>query len=340
LSPATRNPADGPVLLWRKAQFAAAHFLALPELSEAENLARFGPSSNPWAHGHNYEVEIGVSGMPDPATGMVVNLKDLKTLLAELILSPLDFKNLNQQVPFFKDRLPTLENLAQFIWAGLSPAIDALGLALSIVRVSESVDLFVEYCGGKPLWELGTPPTQGLRPPNPALLGETLPMQQDLPLIEDACPMPLSGEQSVLALSPPGWVFLSRRYTFPAGHRLYNPDWDDEKNVRVFRQCNNPNGHGHNYELEVTVGGCPDPRLGMVTDLYSLDQLVQRVLLDRVDHKNLNLDVDFLAGMIPTAENIVRAMWGELAPQIQPPTRLVRLRLVETPNNAAEYRGN
>jgi 6-pyruvoyltetrahydropterin/6-carboxytetrahydropterin synthase len=138
---------------------------------------------------------------------------------------------------------------------------------------------------------------------------------------------------------PSNLMFLTRKYEFPASHRLYNPAWSDEENARVFRQCNNLNGHGHNYELEVTVKGTPDPRLGMVVDIYELDQVVQRVILDRVDHKNLNVDVDFLQGLIPTSENIVRAIWKELTPHIPAPAQLARLRLVETRNNAAEYFG-
>jgi 6-pyruvoyltetrahydropterin/6-carboxytetrahydropterin synthase len=136
------------------------------------------------------------------------------------------------------------------------------------------------------------------------------------------------------------WVYLTRRYEFPASHRLYNPAWSDAENARVFRQCNNPNGHGHNYDLEVTVSGTPDARLGMVVDIYELDQIVKQHLLDRVDHKNLNVDVDFMQGVIPTAENIVQAFWQELSPHIPSPAKLARLRLVETRNNAAEYWGS
>ena len=137
----------------------------------------------------------------------------------------------------------------------------------------------------------------------------------------------------------PNWVFLTRKYEFPASHRLFNPAFSDEENARVFRQCNNINGHGHNYELEVTVKGVPDPRLGMVVDIYELDQIVDRVLLQQVDHKNLNMDVEFLQGMIPTAENMVCAFWKELSPHIPKPAQLARLRLVETRNNFVEYRG-
>ena len=299
------------VTVIRRAQFAAAHYLALPELSDEENLRRFGLSSNAFAHGHNYELEVSVRGPVEPDTGMVVNLNDLKKLIHDQVILPLDFKNLNQQVPFFKNRLTTLENLAQFIWAELNPALNAISLHLEALRVLESADLFVDYRGGKPLFD------------NSEITRGSLAMPS----------------QTNSEAAQENWAYLSRTYTFPAGHRLYNPEWSDEENARVFRKCNNINGHGHNYELEVTLGGTPDPRLGMVADLYALDQMVQRVILDRVDHQNLNLDVDFLHGLIPTAENIVRAMWNELLPHIPAPAQLTRLRLRETANNVAEYRG-
>lgn len=135
------------------------------------------------------------------------------------------------------------------------------------------------------------------------------------------------------------WMFLTRKYDFPASHRLFNPAWSEEENERVFRQCNNPNGHGHNYDLEVTVKGQPDPRLGMVVDIYALDQAVKRVVIDKVDHKNLNVDVDFMQGLIPTAENIAWAIWRELEAHIPAPAKLARIRLVETRNNFVEYWG-
>lgn len=135
----------------RKARFAAAHFLRLPELSDEENFQRFGPSSNAFAHGHNYEVEVQVAGPVLPETGMVVNLKDLKVILNEEVVTPLDFKNLNLQVPFFESRLTTLENLAQYLWNRLKPRIDSLSLDLVGLRIAESDDLYVEYFGGADL---------------------------------------------------------------------------------------------------------------------------------------------------------------------------------------------
>lgn len=149
-----------------------------------------------------------------------------------------------------------------------------------------------------------------------------------------------SGAADEILHVEPHWMFLTRKYEFPASHRLYNPAWSDEENARVFRACNNPNGHGHNYDLEVTVKGQPAERTGMVVDIYALDEVVKRVVLDKVDHKNLNVDVDFMQGLIPTAENITWAIWQQLKDHIPAPAQLARLRLVETKNNFAEYWGD
>jgi len=134
-------------------------------------------------------------------------------------------------------------------------------------------------------------------------------------------------------------MYLTRKYDFCASHRLHNPEFSEDKNLEVFRECSNTNGHGHNYELEVTVGGEVDSETGMVVDMLALDQCVQKHLLDKVDHKHMNFDVEFLAGKIPTAEVMVHAFWGELAPHIPGTAKLVRLRLLETKKNFAEYRG-
>jgi len=131
-------------------------------------------------------------------------------------------------------------------------------------------------------------------------------------------------------------VRITRREHFSAGHRLFLPEWSDAENYSLFGPCSNPKGHGHNYRLEVTVEGPVDARTGMVMDLKRLHDLVQAVILDKVDHRNLNLEVDFLQGVQPTTENLVRAFFQELAPQI-PRGRLRRIRLEETDCNIAEY---
>jgi 6-pyruvoyltetrahydropterin/6-carboxytetrahydropterin synthase len=133
-------------------------------------------------------------------------------------------------------------------------------------------------------------------------------------------------------------VYVTRRAIFSASHRLYNPMLSDRENEALFDKCANAMGHGHNYTLEVTVAGKPDEQSGYVIDLKQLKHLMKVHILDKVDHKHLNHDVDFLQGVIPTAENLVRAFWTILAPRI-PQGRLHAIRLHETENNVVEYRG-
>ena len=134
-------------------------------------------------------------------------------------------------------------------------------------------------------------------------------------------------------------LYLKRRYHFSAAHRLYNPSFSEEKNWVVFEKCNNPNGHGHNYELELILSGVPDEISGMLVDLVKLDELVERVIIDQVDHKHLNLDVPMLDGINPTAENLAIVFYQQLNPLIPEPANLYGIRLIESKNNMAEYYG-
>ena len=134
-------------------------------------------------------------------------------------------------------------------------------------------------------------------------------------------------------------VRITRRMHFCAAHRLHRTDWSDERNQEVFRSCANPNWHGHNYELDVTVEGPVDPDTGYVMDLKQLRDLVQEDVIAGVDHANLNLDVGWLDGIIPTTENVVVAMWRRLRGRMPPEVELVKLVLWETPRNRAEYSG-
>lgn len=131
---------------------------------------------------------------------------------------------------------------------------------------------------------------------------------------------------------------VTRRLRFNAAHRVHNAALSDAENVALFGKCNNPNWHGHNYLLEVSVKGEIDPKTGYVIDLAKLRDLVERELVTHIDHKNLNLDVPFMAGTNPTTENLVVACWRVLAPRVAPGT-LTRLRLWETDNNYVEYEG-
>ena len=132
-------------------------------------------------------------------------------------------------------------------------------------------------------------------------------------------------------------VRVTRRVHFSAAHRLHNPALSDAENARIFGPCNSPNWHGHNYELDVTVEGTPDPRTGYVVDLGDVRAAAESVIGD-LDHRNLNLDVPWLQGIMPSTENLVVAIWNRLAPAI-PSGRLARLVLWETPRNSAEYWG-
>ena len=134
-------------------------------------------------------------------------------------------------------------------------------------------------------------------------------------------------------------VTATRRMRFNAAHRVYNPSFSDTRNEETFGKCNNPNWHGHNYELEVSVEGDIDEQTGYVLDLAKLRDVVEREIIDKVDHKNMNLDVEFMQGIIPTAENIVVQFWRILEPAVKP-AKLTRLLLRETENNYVEYTGN
>jgi 6-pyruvoyltetrahydropterin/6-carboxytetrahydropterin synthase len=136
-------------------------------------------------------------------------------------------------------------------------------------------------------------------------------------------------------------VYLSRLEHFNAAHKLYNPQWSEEKNKAVFGPCSNENWHGHNYELIVTVKGLPDPDTGFVIDLKQLSILIREHIIEQVDHKNLNLDVPFMQHQLASTENLIMAFWKILDPLIPgiSSARLHSLKLYETPRNFVEYFG-
>lgn len=136
-------------------------------------------------------------------------------------------------------------------------------------------------------------------------------------------------------------IELTRRATFSASHYYWNDAWPAEKNEAVFGRCANRNGHGHNYTLEVTVAGEPDPVTGFVVDLKWLKDVMEKEVLAAYDHRHLNLEVPEFAKAIPTTENIAIASWKRLAPRIagMGGARLSRVRIYETPEVFAEYRG-
>jgi 6-pyruvoyltetrahydropterin/6-carboxytetrahydropterin synthase len=133
-------------------------------------------------------------------------------------------------------------------------------------------------------------------------------------------------------------IFVTRRETFSAAHRLYNPALNDDENFRIFGKCSNPNWHGHNYTLEVVVSGEINKDTGFVINLSTLKEIIHEHVISKVDHKNLNTETDFMKGLNPTSENIVTGIWHTLSDKI-PEGKLYSVKLYETENNFFEYRG-
>ena len=272
------------VRLTKRLEFSASHRYHNPAWSDQRNRTVFGSCNHLHGHGHNYLMEVTVAGAVDPVTGMVINLYDLKQVL-EGVLVEFDHKNLNEDTPYFQDRIPTTENLAVVLWDKIAEQLH--GARLTALRLFEEEDLSVDY--------------QGRRVRN----------------------------------SPE--ILLTRRYRFAAAHRLHTPALSEEENRRVFGKCNNPNGHGHNYTLEVTVRGDVNPETGMVTDLGRLDQAVEERVVRRFDHQHLNFDEAF-AKSVTTGENLVVLIWDVLEKAV-PSGTLHKIGLVETRDNHFEYSG-
>ncbi|MFT5582362.1 MAG: 6-pyruvoyltetrahydropterin/6-carboxytetrahydropterin synthase [Psychromonas sp.] len=135
-------------------------------------------------------------------------------------------------------------------------------------------------------------------------------------------------------------VYITRRETFNAAHKLWNKNWSDEKNKEVFGRCSNHNWHGHNFTLYVTVKGAPSEDTGFVINLKDLSDLIQNEIIEHIDHKNMNLDVPFLDGIMASTENVAIAIWDRLEAPIKISNgELVKVKLVETENNFVEYYG-
>ena len=135
-------------------------------------------------------------------------------------------------------------------------------------------------------------------------------------------------------------VYLTRAEHFNAAHKLFNPAWSREKNEEVFGVCANENWHGHNFDLFVTVKGKPDPQTGFLIDAKKLSILINERVIDKLDHKNLNLDVDFLQGVMCTTENLAVAIWHQLAAHLPSNAQLHSIKLFETPKIFVEYFGD
>ena len=137
-------------------------------------------------------------------------------------------------------------------------------------------------------------------------------------------------------------LYISRKEHFNAAHKLYNEQWSKEKNIEVFGPCANDNWHGHNFELIVTIKGIPDPETGFVADLKKLSSMIRAEVIEKLDHKNINLDVDFMVGKMASCENLIVEIWKIVSDQLPSVTdrgKLHSIRLYETPRNYVEYFG-
>ena len=135
-------------------------------------------------------------------------------------------------------------------------------------------------------------------------------------------------------------VYLTRSEHFNAAHKLFNPEWSHEKNESVFGVCANENWHGHNYELLVTVHGDPDPDTGFIFDVKKLSAIIKEHVIEKVDHRNLNMDVDFLKGKMCSTENLAVGIWNELVQHLPAQVQLHCIKLYETPRIYVEYYGH
>ncbi|MDP4290401.1 MAG: 6-carboxytetrahydropterin synthase [Bacteroidota bacterium] len=135
-------------------------------------------------------------------------------------------------------------------------------------------------------------------------------------------------------------LYITRRETFNAAHRLYREDYDDQTNLEIFGKCSNPNWHGHNYILYVTVAGEVNPETGFILNLKTLSQIIQDTIIAKIDHKNINLEVDFMKGKMASTEILTIVIWEQLEDEIKKlGARLFSVKLYETENNFVEYKG-
>jgi 6-pyruvoyltetrahydropterin/6-carboxytetrahydropterin synthase len=145
---------------------------------------------------------------------------------------------------------------------------------------------------------------------------------------------------SIFALYLFEMIYITRRERFNSAHKLFREDWSDEKNMEVFGKCSNPNWHGHNYELFVTVKGEINPNTGFLIDLRALKEIIQIYVTDKLDHKNVNMDVDFMKGKMASTEVLAVEIYNQLRPHIEEHgAKVHKIKLVETENNFVEYMG-
>ena len=251
------------------------------------------PPAGETGRGHDYVVELTVSGTIDPATGMVINIRDVDAVLKAQVVGPLRGVLLDVDIPQFRDTPPTPENLVRYIWDRCHAALPPEG---RLARLT--------------LWPFATTKV------------ELAHMSLDL-----ETPM----------------LTVTRTYDFSASHRLHSAALSDAANQEIFGKCNWENGHGHNYEVEVTLAGTPNPQTGQLWDSTSLDKIVEEEVLKPYDHKHLNYDTSDFRQLNPTSENLTQVIWENLSRRLSRENlgeaRLYRVAVRETARNYFEYYG-
>ncbi len=266
------------VAMTRRVTFSSGHRFWYAHLSDEENRNLFPGWGSPYNHGHNYTLDVTVEGRVNPETGMVVNIKDVDAVLKTNIVPQFAQKSINDEVPYFKDHAPSLENMMPYLWREIEAAGLPREVKMTNLRLEELANFYGEYDGMK--------------------------------------------------------TTITRIYEFAAAHRLHVSALSDEKNFELFGKCNNVAGHGHNYVLEVTVGGNLDEKTGMICSINDVDAAVNREVVDRYDHKNFNCDIPEFEGRPTTSESIAETIFQRLDGKI--PANLERIRLWETARSAFE----
>ncbi len=222
---------------------------------------------SPYGHGHNYLLEVTVSGPVNPETGMILNVTELKNLVNR-VLEEFDHRFLNEETPYFKNIQPTTENLCKVLWGKIEKKLPR-GIFLHRLKLYETDDLYVEYYG-----------------------------EEKAGILEKG-----RGRKEAGSQREPGGVGLTRKYGFSAAHRLWAPHLSSAQNFRIFGKCGREKGHGHDYILEATVEAVPSPVTGVGVPLDPLNATVQKIL-NELDHKRLDVEVPYFQTHNPTGEHI------------------------------------
>jgi 6-pyruvoyltetrahydropterin/6-carboxytetrahydropterin synthase len=275
----------GLLFLTKRIEFSSSHFYFNPLWDKDKNAAYFGKEAN--THGHNYFLDLSLEGEVDPVTGMVINTVELKERVVRL-LEEFDHKHLNLDLPYFRDKNPSPENIAKTL--GDIFQKQNKDLKLSRVRVYENEERFADSV-----------------------------VSRQIPQAEK------------------GLAYENRTYPFCAAHRLHSKHLSMKENQSIYGKCNNPNSHGHNYALEVTIKGNRDSRTGKLEGIENFHLSIQKEIVDRYDHHYLDQDFEEFKEKVSTAENILVIIWERLSPFL--PDHLFKLRLVETRDNYFEYYG-